>query len=258
MRSETNTIGVSFGPKYISFSDIIVNWIWSLIAWIIWWIIILIIAFLLWDTVNIPWTFANAEIWLETSSIFPLILSIITLTATTITIYLTYRLLHITSEERYKKNVVIWWQIAFFAFITYLFITPVYIYAWIVDYSYMMYVFLAHTLIVVFGTSLMLEILNNYRHVLIWFYWSFVGLFVSMILTVLIFTLFSWWTAKLISLIILLPIINFSVTFFKQLFELAYYHYYKFSNQDQLWDIFYQVEIEEKEQLREEEEKNSI
>lgn len=249
---------MSFGPKKLIFSDIVVNSLWSLIAWIVWWVVILIITFILWNSVNIPGTFQEAKIWLETSSIFPLILSVITLIWTTITIFLTYKMLNMTSEKRYKSNIVIAWQIAFFAFMTYFFITPVYIYAGLLDYDYIMYVFLAHALIVTFWTSIILEILNNYRHILIWIYWSFIGLFVSIILTALIFTSFSWGTAKLISLVLLLPIINFSTTFFKELFELAYFYYYKYTNQDQLWDIFYQIEMEEKEQLREEEEKNSI
>lgn len=258
MQSETNTISVSFWPKQIIFSDILINWLWSLIAWIIWSLIILIITFVLWNSVDIPGTFSSSKIWLETSSIFPLILSIITLIATTITIYLTYKLLTLTAKEKYKNNIIISWQILFFAFILFCFITPVYIYAWLINYEYIMYVFLAHTLIVTFWTSILLELLNNYRHILIWLYWSFVWLFISMILTTLMFTSFSTWTAKLISLVLLLPLINFSVTFFKQLFELAYFYYYKYTNQDQLWDIFYQIEMEETELLREEEEKNSI
>ena len=42
------------------------------------------------------------------------------------------------------------------------------------------------------------------------------------------------------------------------MFDLLYFHYNRFTNQDQIWDIFYQIELEEKEALREEEEKNSI
>jgi len=249
---------MSFWPQKISFPDILINSLWSLIAWVIWSIVILIITFILGDSINIPGTFKSSEIWLETSSIFPLILSIITLIWTTLTAYLTYKLLNMTSEKRYKKNIIVSWQIAFFAFITYLFVTPVYIYTGLIDYNYIMYIFLVHTLIVIFWTSIILELLNNYRHILIWIYGSFVWLFVSMIITVLIFTSFTSWSAKLISLVVLLPVINFTVTFFKQLFELAYFYYYKLTNQDQLWDIFYQIEMEEKELLREEEEKNSI
>jgi hypothetical protein len=163
-----------------------------------------------------------------------------------------------TSSEKYKKNVVISWQLAFFAFILYVFITPVYIYAGLIDYDYIMYVFLAHTLLVIFWTSLILELLNNYRHVLIWLYWSFIWLFVSLTITTIIFTSLETGTARLISLVLLLAIINFSVTFFKQLFELAYYHYYKYTNLDQLGDIFYQIEMEEKQLLRDEEDKNTI
>ena len=248
----------SFGPTKISFQEILINSLWSLIAWIVWSVIILIITFLLWGSVNIPGTFKEADIWIETSTIFPLILSIVTLVGTTITIFLTYKLLHMTSETRYKKNVIIAGQIAFFAFLTYLFITPVYIYSWLIDYDYIMYVFLVHTLIVTFWTSIILEIMNNYRHILIGVYGSFIGLFLSMVLTLLIFTSFTSGTAKLFSLVLLLPIINFSITFFKQLFELAYFHYYNLTNQDQLGDIFYQIEMEEKELLRLEEEKNSI
>jgi len=249
---------MSFWPKKIDFSDILINSLWSLIAWVIWSVIILIITFLLWNSVNIPAKFDAAKIWLETSSIFPLLLSLITLISTTLTIYLTYKLLTITSPEKYKKNIIVSWQILFFAFITYLFITPVYIFLWMDNYDFIMYIFLAHILILTFWTHIILEILNNYRHILIWIYWTFIWLFISLISTAYIFTSFETWTAKLISLVILLPIINFLIIFFKQIFELLYYHYYLYSNQDQLWDIFYQIENEEKELLKIEEEKNSI
>ena len=57
---------------------------------------------------------------------------------------------------------------------------------------------------------------------------------------------------------ILLPLINASITLFKNLFAYGYYHYFNWSNQDQLGDIFRQIEIEEEEILKEEEEKNSL
>lgn len=62
----------------------------------------------------------------------------------------------------------------------------------------------------------------------------------------------------MIALLLLLPLINFLTTLIKQLFEKTYYHYTVYTNKDGLWDIFYQIEMEEKELLREEEEKNSI
>jgi hypothetical protein len=59
-------------------------------------------------------------------------------------------------------------------------------------------------------------------------------------------------------LMLLLPLSNFIIIFLKQIFELAYYYYYKFTSLDPLGDIFYQIEVDEERKLREEEEKNSI
>jgi hypothetical protein len=166
--------------------------------------------------------------------------------------------LNVTSPEKYKKNVVIVGQIAFFAVLVYFFIAPIYIFEWLKDYDNIMYIFLFHVLILSFWTSIIIEILNNYRYVLLWLYWSFIGLFFSAIITLFVFTSFSWGYAKLILLVILLPVINFLMTFFKQTFELIYFHYNRYTNLDQLWDIFHTIENEEKELLREEEQKNSI
>lgn len=249
---------MDFWLNKTNLQSILVNSLWSLISWIAWSIVILIISFFISDYVSIPATLEEARIWLKTSSIFPLVLSIITLTWSTITMFLTYYILNLTDWEKYKKNVIILWQITFFAFITYLFITPIYIITWIQNYDNIMIIYLFHIIILIFWTHIILEILNNYRHVLIWIYWSFVWLFLSTIITILIFWSFTSWFAKLISLLVLLPIINFSIIFFKQVFELLYFYYNKYTNQDPIWDIFYQIEMEENELLKLEEEKNSI
>ena len=242
----------------INFQNILINSLWSLIAWIIWSIIILTITFFLSNIIPIVGTFEQARVWIKTSSIFPLILSIITLIWTTTTIFLTYKISNLIDPERYRKNVIILSQITFFALVTYFFITPIYIYMWMQNYDNIMIIFLFHAIIVIFGTSIILEILNNYRHVLIWIYGSFIWLFISIILTLIIFSSFTNWFAKLVSLVVLLPIINFSTTFFTQLFELVYFYYNKYSNQDKLGDIFYQIEMEERELEKESEEKNLI
>ncbi len=250
---------MSFWPQKLDFKDLWISSLWALIAWVVWSIMMLIIIFLLSWFINIWDGFTASRSWVwESSSIFPLVLSVITFLSTSFVVFVTYFFLHFSNPERYKKNIIILWQIAFFTFLAYLFFAPVYIYSWLIDYDYIMIVFLIHTIVVVFGTSLILEILNNYRYVLVSVYWSFVWLFVSMIITTLIFSSFDSGNAKLISLLFLLPLINFMQVFFKWLFDLGYYHYNKFTNQDQIWDIFYQIELEEKEALREEEEKNSI
>lgn len=249
---------MSFEPNKISFWDIWIHSLWSLIAWLIWSIVIIIITFILWDTVDFAGNFQESSVGIKTSAFFPLIFSIVTFFGTSIAIYLTYFISHKINTERYKRNIIIFGQIAFFSILTYLIITPVYIYAGMINYEYLMYIFLAHCFIITFGTSIILEVLNNYRHILIGLYWSFIGLFITIIVTFSIFSSFSSWIAKMIALLLLLPFINFLTTFIKQLFEKIYYHYTIYTNKDGLWDIFYQIEMEEKELLREEEEKNSI
>lgn len=249
-----------FGPQKIEINDIFINALGSLIAWIVWGILIVIITFALGDIIDIPGSFVKAEsdIGMKTSAIFPIILSVVTLIGTTLSMYLTYKFLHLTNSQRYKKNVIILGQIFFFSFLSYAFFTPIYLYTGLLSYNYLIGVYMIHTLLVSFWVSILLEVLNNYRYILIGIYGSFVWLFVAMILTFFMFQLFDGGIARLMAMVLLLPIINFSLTLFKQLFEFAYFHYYSFSAQDQLWDIFYQIEEEEKEILREEEEKNTI
>ncbi len=248
---------MSFGPKRIDMQEILISSLWAFIAGLIGSFIILGITFVSSWVIDITGTFDSAASWLwEAGTIFPLVLSMITFIGTSITIFMTYILMSITSPERYRRTLTILGQISFFWILSYWFLTPIYIYLWVSDVKNIMYIFIWHTLLVCFWTSLILEVMNNYRHILIWLYGSFVGLLIAGMFSLLIFSWFSDWTAKLMALIILLPIINFCITFFKQLFELIYYKYHLMTNIDPLWDIFYQIEIEEKEALRLEEEKN--
>lgn len=129
--------------------------------------------------------------------------------------------------------------------------TPIYIYVWMVSYNDIMLVFIAHILILAFWVSILLELLNNYRYILLWLYASFVWLFLSSIIIFLIFFSFSSWFAKLVSLLVILPLSNWLLVFFKWIFEYLYYLYFKFTWLDQFWDIFYTLEQEEKDQVEE-------
>lgn len=249
---------MSFGPNKVTLSDAWIHSLWSLIAWFIWSIIIIILTFALSNIVDFAGNFQESSIGIKTSAFFPLIFSIVTFIGTSITIYFTYFISNKINPEKYKRNIIIFWQISFFSILTYIIITPIYIYAGMINYDYLLYIFLAHCFIVIFAVNIILEILNNYRHILIWLYGSFIGLFMSSIITIIIFNSFSTGIAKMIWLLLLLPLINFTITLLKQLFEMIYYHYTIYSNHDSIWDIFYQIELEEKELLREEEEKNSI
>ena len=163
-----------------------------------------------------------------------------------------------TDPDKFKKTLIHFWQLAFFALVTYIFITPVYIFSGHISYDSIMYVFIGHILFLTFGTSIILEVLNNYRYILTWIYWTFVWIFITVFITILIFFSLTNWYAKLISLLVLLPLINTLIVFFKQVFEFLYFYYYKTTSLDQLGDIFYQIELEEKENLREAEENSSL
>jgi len=250
---------MSFWPRELELRDWGVTSIAALIAWVLGSILMLIVSLLLssfwdiWDAL----TRARTWIW-ELNSFFPILLSMITFIVTSGTVYLTYYFMHITNPERYKRNVIISGQIAFFTFLTYLFLVPVYVYMWMKNYDYIMIVFLLHVIIVIFWTSLIIEILNNYRYVLVSVYGSFIWLFISIIIASLIFSIFETGQSKMIALFFLLPLINFLQVFVKGWFDILYYNYSTITGHDQIGDIFYQIESEEKEQLKEEEEKNSI
>lgn len=252
---------MSFWPKKILFQDVGINSLWVFISGFIGSILILIIVFATSSFINVsvPWMFEQARLeWSATNPMFPFVLSFITFIATMVTLFLSATLLNMTDPERYKKNVVTYGQLGFFGIFTYLCITPVYIYMGLLSYDNIMIVFLIHCIILSFGSSLIMEILNNYSYILIGFYGSFVWLFVTSIIIIMAFTSLESWYVKLLSLLIMLPLINSFLVFFKWLFELAYYHYHKITNLDQLGDIFYQIKQEEEELLREEEQKNSI
>ena len=129
-------------PRKQKFSDILINSLWVFIAWIIWSIFIIIVTFIISDFLNIVSTFEINKSWSKTNSMFPIIISLITLFGTSITSFFTYYILNTTDSEKYKKNIVIFWQLAFFQLLTYIFISPIYIYTWLIDYNNIIFVFI--------------------------------------------------------------------------------------------------------------------
>lgn len=245
-------------PRKQNISEILLSSFWVFVAWILWSIFILIITFILSNYFNVVSSFEIKKTWINSSSLFPMIISILTFFWTSISSYFSYHILNIIDSEKYKKNNVILWQLSFLQIITYIFLAPLYIYIWLIDYNKLIIIFIIHITIITFWNNLLLELLNRYRYVLIWIYWSFVWLFISLLLSMYVFHNFWEWIAKLIVLLLLLPIINFLINFFKQIFELWYYYYYKYTSFDQIWNVFYEIEKEENENEKIEEEKNFI
>jgi len=247
-----------FWPQKISIWDIAMNSFWSFIAWLIWSIIIVIFTAILSNVVDFWASFSAWEIGAKKWAFFPMIFSIVTFIGTSVMLYFTYFIANKINPERFTRNIIIFGQIAFFSILTYFLMTPIYLVLGMQNYDYLLPIFLIHTFTVTFWVNIILEILNNYRHVLIGIYWSFIWVFFASLIAIWIFQKFPDGTAKMLSLVILLPLINLLITGLKSWFEFIYYHYTIYTNTDGLGDIFYQIEMEEKEELREEEQKNSI
>lgn len=246
-----------FWPKKIDIKDTLANTLWSLISGFIGAWIIVLLVFLIWNAIDLTWTFtAKSRLTNELNILVPFLISVITFIGVSITTFLTYLFLSTTNPEKYKRTSIHSGQIGFFTVLSYIFITPVYFLAGIIEPDSIMWVFIGHIAIMAFGINIILEILNNYRYVLIGLYWALVGLFISVIASAWIFVHFSNGNAKLIILILLLPFVNAIMTFSKEIFQSLYYSYFRATWYDQLGDIFYQIESEEKERLREEVESN--
>ena len=246
-----------FWPKSLNLKDVWMNALGALIAWIVWSILILMIVIWLWAVdIDIKWTFDNAVSGIAMDSMFPFMLSIIMFVSSYIVVIITYLFLNYIQEEKFKKNSMIFGQLSFFSLIVYIFLTPLYLRA--TSPNELIYTFVFHSTILIFWINLIFELLNNYRYILIWFYGSFIGLFLSTLITISIFDWVDSSYAKLILLLVLLPMVNTFMMFFKWLFELVYYKYHKATWYDQLGDIFHQIQIEEEEELREAEEESRI
>lgn len=240
-----------FGPRKIKLIDIWINSAGGFISWLIWSVILVFIIFLFSWIIDIPQNFESINIWPDwNSSSPPFILSSIAFVVWIIVCTISYYFLTITDSQKYKKTRIHFWQITFFAILMYIFFTPIYIYVWIRDYNNIMYVFMIHILLLFFWENILLELFNNYRYLIVSFYANFIWLLITWIIIFSIFLSFWNWYARLLSLLLILPLINWFLLFFKWMGEFLYYYYFKFSWQDQLWDILKQIQLEEDEEFK--------
>lgn len=170
-------------------------------------IIILLIVVVSSKIINIPATFENARLAGGTTNpIFPFMLSFITFVATLVTQLIHTKLLAMIDGEKYTSNAEIYGQIGIFSIILYLCLTPIYIYLGMQNYDNIFIIFIAHVLLFGFGSSLILELLNNYRYILIGFYGNFIALCISSSIILLLFYSLSTGRAKLIVMLIIIPL----------------------------------------------------
>lgn len=200
-------------------------------------IIFMAIFFLLQKTWEVTW-------------VYPFLFSLVGLFSISIVSYLNLFLNKLIHPEKYQRWSVAFTQMTIFLVMFYIFITPLYMFVWWETASNLIYVFIIHITISIFGTSLIGEILSSYRYILIWIYGSFIGLFFAIFMATAI--LIKWWenySSSLYSLIWAIIIINFFISAFRSVFEFVYYKIFQLTWTDMLGDIFYQIELEEKEEV---------
>lgn len=235
-----------FWPRQVKIVDVWINTAWAFISGVIGSVLLLFIIFAISGIIDVPASFKTVKMSVGGNNpLFPFLLSFITFIVGTIVSVITYYFLTLTDAGKYKRTIIHFSQISFFAILTYIFLAPVYVYAGMQNYDNIMLVFVVHSLLLAFWVTVLLEVMNNYRYILLWLYASFIGLFITGIITFFIFTSFSTGYAKLLSLLFILPLINGFMIFFKWVFEIVYYKYFMLTGNDQLWDIFSQIEQEE-------------
>lgn len=247
-----------FWPRKVKIQDVLSSSLGALLSWIIASGIMLIFIYIFSGIIDIFSNFERIASGINVNKAFSVILLIIAFLGTTSSIFITYFFFHIIDPEKYKKNIIHFFQLSFFIIIIFLLFSPLYIYIWLYYTENLMIVFIFHIITLVFWFNILLDILNSYRYVLIGLYGSFIWMILSSYMWFYIFYSFDSTNSKLIILLLLLPFINSLTVFLKYIFEMFYYNYYKYTWNDQLWDIFYQIEQEEKEKLKLAEEKNML
>ena len=186
---------------------------------------------------------------LQTSSIFPYILSLVGFFAILITTSTTFFLNRLLFPTKYKAGSMILGQTSILSIFFFILVSPLYIYINSLKPEFLIFAFLFHILINILATSLLSEILSSYRYVLLSIYGSFIGFMITSGLSVVFFMNFSPSKTALYSLIGVIVVVNFVITLCRSLFELAYYKIYSTTGIDHLGDIFMKIENEEKETL---------
>jgi len=226
------------GPPRIDLIQVWLSAVGSIVSWFVWSIIIIL-------SISLFLQSAKSFVW-----IYPyLYISTVTM-AMLITSAINIFMNKIINPEKYKRWSIVFTQIFLLNIFLYIILIFAYVFVANKNIDYLIYIFSAHVIIAMLGASLLTEILSSYRYVLLGIYGSFIWSLFSILLTTIVFS--SLWESNknLYVLIWLLIIINFATITIKWLFEYLYYIYYKKTWMDQLWDIYYQIELEEKEQLK--------
>ncbi len=233
-----------YWPRRVDLVRTIINAVWIFVSGFLGSLIIMAFLFLLSRSF---WFNFEQWVWVpgfKEAFLFPFLLSLVIFFATTITMLFTYYVLTVANSNFYKKNITSFFHIIFFSILIYIFTIPIYLNIWSTHYENIFLVFLLHVSISFLLFSIVLELLNNYTHILLWVYSSFLWTIITIFLIVSLWLLdYSKWKFYLI--IFLVPIISVFNYVSKQLIEYIYYNYYRYTWNDPIGDVFYQIEKEE-------------
>ena len=236
-----------YWPRRVDLVRTIINALWIFAAGFLGSLIVMAFLFMLSSAF-----WFNFEWWTWTPGfkegfLFPFLLSLIVFLSTTITMLFTYYVLTITHSNNYKQNMITFFHIIFSSILIYIFIIPIYLNIWSTYYENILLVFLLHIVITSLLFSIILELLNNYTHLILWIYSSFLWTIITIFVIILLgLPDNSKWRFYLI--IFLVPVINVLNYISKQFIEFIYYSYFKFTWNDPIGNVFYQIEKEEQEE----------
>lgn len=233
-------------PRKASLIRLLINSIGVFAAWFIWSIVVMAFLFLLSQAFSFNFDTSAWTSWIKEWFLFPFLFSLVVFMWTTVTMLFTYLVLCVTNWENYKKNMTTFFHIIFFSVLIYVFMIPIYLFVWENFYESIFIIFLLHNLMAFLLFSIVLELLNNYTHIFLWLYSSFLWTVIT-ILVIINFWIFDHSKWKVFLIVFLVPLLNFLNYFSKQVIEIIYYNYYKYTWTDPIWNVFYQIEKEEKE-----------
>lgn len=242
-----------YWPKKVELREAGISALSAFISGIVGSAIIFVWVFFFWAVSELPisitWKTDSEEVT-TISAMIPIMVSLMAWVALMFTIYMNYLFLANTCPDRYKKTWIHLAQIAILMILMYIILTPLYLLIWGQGPEHILWMYIAHIFVALFWTTILLEVLNNYRYVLVAIYSAIISIVITAWITVWLFTAIWGWTIKVLLLVLFLPICNAMMFFIKDLLLIAYYNYFNATWLDPIWDIFHQIEQDEQEDLR--------
>ncbi len=232
--NEVTTLEEYLGPPKIEPINILMMSLWGFISGIIGWLFVFAFSY-----------FLLSNDGLSGSS--PIVLSMIAFFCFAFANYLLMYFYSIVFPEKYTNSRIIFTQISIFSIILYILISPMYMYASAqVVPKLVLFVFIFHNIMNVLWVNLILDIISNYRYILLNIYGTLIGTIISVFLTLFIFSGFTDSTQALYALIGSVILAFTWIVTCKILIVYAYHIFYKNTGSDFIGNIFQSLEDEEK------------